>query len=552
MKIEDVAVKLLESGSLDQATLAARAQLRELTCRDLRDLTKLRPQAFADLLAQICGLPRADLPTLRSGEAAADGYSHTFLRQRSIYPYKDTGGCYRIALADPSELESSVALALPMASPPVFEIATFEDVALALDGITRLGESDRPSGHSQPDVESTEALRDLASGAPVVSALASLFERAAGFRATDIHIEPQRREVVVRLRVDGVLRAVPLSNPVSGRALISRLKILAGLNIAEQRLPQDGRFQIEAGGRTFDVRLATMPTTTGEAAILRLLQRGTRLVQFADLGLNDRDASRLRTRILEPNGLVIVTGPTGSGKTTTLAACLDALNDPSRKILTIEDPVEYEIDGIQQSQVRPAVGLTFPSALRAFLRQDPDVIMIGEIRDAETARIAIQAALTGHLVLTTLHTNSAASAITRLADIGIERYLIASTLTAVVSQRLVRTLCEHCRRLVRIETSKSRDDPRYVALEILPGTELYEPEGCESCGYTGYRGRHAIFEVIDVDAQVRSRILSGADDREIDQVARAGGMTSLMEDGLKRCHAGSTSVDEVFRVAAIR
>jgi general secretion pathway protein E len=295
-----------------------------------------------------------------------------------------------------------------------------------------------------------------------------------------------------------------------------------------------------------------MPTTRGEAAILRLLDRGGRLVAFADLGFNARDRAVLSDKLTQPHGMIVVTGPTGSGKTTTLTAALASLNDSTRKILTVEDPVEYEIPGVNQSQVRPAVGLTFATALRAFMRQDPDVIMVGEVRDPETAKIAVQASLTGHLVLTTLHTNTAAAAVTRLVDIGVERYLIASTLSAVVGQRLIRTLCVDCRRPVTVGPSDAERNPRIVGLGLAPGTAIFEPVGCERCGGTGYRGRRAIFECLEVTEAVRREILAGADDAAIERAGIAGGMATLVDDGKARCIEGVTSVDEVFRVAALR
>ena len=383
-------------------------------------------------------------------------------------------------------------------------------------------------------------------------ALDDIFDTAVSLRASDIHIEPLGRELQIRVRVDGVLRIIPAPRSAPARALVSRIKILAGLNIAEHRQPQDGRMRIKVRSRDFDVRVATMPTTTGEAAILRLLDRSGRLVEFGQLGFNPRDRSVLTDKLNQPHGMIVVTGPTGSGKTTTLAAALASLNDASRKILTIEDPVEYEIAGVNQSQVRPAVGLTFAAALRAFMRQDPDVIMVGEIRDPETAKIAIQASLTGHLVMTTLHTNTAAAAVTRLIDIGVERYLIASTLTVVVGQRLVRTLCLDCRRPFTVTLEDTERNPRILGLGLEPGTALFAPVGCERCGGTGYRGRRAIFECLDVTEPVRRQILSGAEDVAIERAGMAEGMATLVDDGKARCLEGVTSVDEVFRVAALR
>jgi general secretion pathway protein E len=372
-------------------------------------------------------------------------------------------------------------------------------------------------------------------------------------RATDIHIEPHgSRDLSIRLRIDGVMRSIPAPREIAARALVSRIKILASLNIAERRLPQDGHMRCNIRRREFDIRVATMPTTAGEAAILRLLDRNGKLVDFDQLGFNDRDRTVLARTLAQPHGMMIVTGPTGSGKTTTLAASLSRLNDGSRKLLTIEDPVEYELEGVNQSQVRPAIGLTFASALRAFLRHDPDVIMVGEIRDPETARIAVQAALTGHLVLTTLHTNTAAGAVTRLADIGIEKYLIAATVTAVVGQRLFRTLCTDCHEAFTVTDAFREANPRLIALNIPTGTKLLGPRGCERCGHTGYRGRRALFEVLEVTEPIRREILAGAPESAIEKTAARENMTTMTEDGRARCLSGQTSVDEIFRVAALR
>jgi general secretion pathway protein E len=551
MTVDDVALELARIGALPAPEgEAAETRWRELSLRELRALTRLSPSAFADFLAGLRALPRGELAALKAGDSLAASFSPTFLRQRALFPYRGADGAARLALADPTATDDIEAAVLVFGEAPRLEIVAFEDVALALDHHSEA--SNASPAEPGAETDSAEALRDLASGAPVVQALDALFERAAAQRATDIHIEPLRRAVQLRLRVDGVLRPSSPPRGVSARALVSRLKILAGLNIAEQRLPQDGRLQIEAGGRGFDVRLATMPTQHGEAAILRLLERSGRVASFDELGFSPRDAGLLRRRLEAPNGMVIVTGPTGSGKTTTLAAFLASLDSGARKILTIEDPIEYEIPGAQQSQARPAVGLTFANALRAFLRQDPDVIMVGEIRDAETAKIAVQAALTGHLVLTTLHTNSAASAITRLADIGVERYLIASTLSAVVSQRLARRLCPLCRRETILTAQAVEADPRLFALGLKPGARVFEPVGCEACGFSGYRGRQALFETLDMTDALRRGVLAGGDDDALEREARAEGLTPLMQDGVARALAGITSVDEVFRVAAFR
>jgi len=556
MAFAALASRLVEMGALapDRVGLVpTEPHATQPSYRRLRDAASTRPAEFADVVASLHGLPRVDLDGLCSGTSLAGEFSRVFLHEAGLYPYRAPNGEMRLATDDPSQRGAISAIALSLGGQITLEVATHEDIEIALD---RSGAGEIPDG---PDAETdgsraedVESLRDLASGAPVVRAVEDMFERAVALRATDIHIEPVRRDFQVRVRVDGVMRPLPHPRGLALRALVSRIKILCGLNIAEHRLPQDGRTRVRVRGRELDVRVATMPTTGGEAAIMRLLDRGSRLVELDQLGFGHRDLAVLRRQLGMPHGLFVVTGPTGSGKTTTLAAAIARLNDATRTILTIEDPVEYEIPGVSQSQVRPAVGLTFASALRAFLRQDPDVIMVGEVRDAETARIAIQASLTGHLVMTTLHTNTAAAAVTRLVDVGIERYLIASTLTSVVGQRLVRTLCADCRRAMVVRPADVERDPRLVALRIAAGAALHEPAGCERCGQSGYRGRRAIFEVLEVTEAVRRLILAGADDAAIEAVARSDGMTTMVEDGRARCLEGVTSVDEVFRVAALR
>ena len=322
---------------------------------------------------------------------------------------------------------------------------------------------------------------------------------------------------------------------------------MANLNIAEHRLPQDGRARVRVSGKEIDIRVATMPTMHGEFAILRLLEHNNKLLEISQLGLSSLDQLMLEHQLNSPYGLIIVTGPTGSGKTTTLASILARLNDSTRKILTIEDPVEYDIPGVCQSQIKPLIGLTFATSLRAFLRQDPDIIMVGEMRDSETAKISIQASLTGHLVLTTLHTNTAASAITRLIDMGVEPFLIGSSLLCIIAQRLLRILCLHCKRSIFVDGEMMTRTPRYQAIGIKDGNTIFEPVGCERCAGTGYRGRRAVFEVLEVNKTIRHLITTQETDAEIERVARMGGMTTMIEDGLRLCLDGVTSVDEVFR-----
>ena len=342
----------------------------------------------------------------------------------------------------------------------VLQVGSFDDIETTL--AERLGEGDATALAGDEGAQASvrdddiDSLRDLASGAPVVRAVNDLFEKAVELRASDIHIEPFRAQLVVRLRVDGLLRQIPAPPGVVPQALVSRIKILASLNIAERRLPQDGAARLRLARSELDIRVAIMPTQHGEFAVIRLLPRDRGVLSIDKLGCSRFDETTLKRLLALPHGMIVVTGPTGSGKTTTLATLLSILNEPTRKILTIEDPVEYEIAGVNQSQAKPAIGLTFAAALRAFVRQDPDVIMVGEVRDAETAHIAIHAALTGHLVLTTLHTETAAAAVPRLIDLGVESFLLRSILRAVIAQRLVRQLCERCKTQRAPDRGRSR------------------------------------------------------------------------------------------------
>ena len=419
-----------------------------------------------------------------------------------------------------------------LGGPPTLAVASFDDIAAVLS--ERLGPEEESAAASlaqTPDAaeESIDSLRDLASGAPVVRAVNDLLEKAIDLRASDIHIEPMRNGLNVRMRVDGLLRAVPAPAHALPQALISRIKILAGLNIAERRLPQDGAARLEIARLNLDIRVATMPTQHGESAVIRLLPRDRGLLDIPKLGLRAHDERKIRRFIDLPHGMIVITGPTGSGKTTTLATILSVLNTPFRKILTIEDPVEYEIAGVNQSQVKPAIGLTFAAALRAFVRQDPDVIMVGEIRDAETASIAIHAALTGHLVLTTLHTETAVAAVPRLLDMGVEGFLLRSTLRGVIGQRLVRVLCDRCKSQRRLSTDDFAADPRYETFGLSVGESVWEPRGCERCGGMGYRGRVGVFEALEVASEVRNLIGPGVDASTLDEAGRRAGLTT--DDG---------------------
>jgi general secretion pathway protein E len=470
-----------------------------------------------------------------------------------VFPYRSSDGSAALAVADPSDTAARRAAQIVLGAGVVIKVAAFEDIAVVLS--QRLGEDDVEAGGveaSQPREDDIESLRDLASGAPVVRAVNDLLEKAIELRASDIHIEPFHTGLTVRMRIDGLLRPVAAPAGVLPQALISRIKIVASLNIAERRLPQDGAARLRAGRSDVDIRVAIMPTQYGESAVIRILPKDRGLLVVEKLGFSPADDTTLRRLLKLPHGMIVVTGPTGSGKTTTLATILSILNEPVRKILTIEDPVEYEIPGVNQSQVKPAIGLTFAAALRSFVRQDPDVIMVGEVRDSETAHVAVHAALTGHLVLTTLHTETAAAAVPRLLDLGIEGYLLRSVLRAVVAQRLVRQLCERCKSPRILADADLAEDPRLGAFGFRSGETIYEPCGCERCGGLGYRGRLGVFEMLELTNDLRELIGEKTDGLKIDEMAIRAGMTTMLDDGVAKCRAGLTSPAEILRVTTIR
>jgi general secretion pathway protein E len=562
--MRDLSAETFRQHLLEKYSLPARARARvekspnSTLTRPLRELweaTDLTAAEFADEVSDYWAVVRLSLPQLLASTPSLDGFSRRFLRESTIFPVRSPNGGYRLAVADPSDTAAIRAAEIVFGQPVEVAVASFEDITTVLDQRieadgTTVEEGAR--GSSQQSDDDIESLRDLASGAPVVRALNDLLERAVELRASDIHIEPFRTGLVVRMRVDGLLRAMPAPSGIPPQALISRVKILAGLNIAERRLPQDGAARVRVSRSELDVRVATMPTQHSESAVIRLLPRDRGLLEMGKLGLASRDEAIMTRLLALPHGMIVVTGPTGSGKTTTLATMLSILNEPTRKILTIEDPVEYEIPGINQSQVKPSIGLTFASAMRSFVRQDPDVIMVGEIRDAETAHIAIHAALTGHLVLTTLHTETAAAAVPRLIDLGIEGFLLKSTLRAVVAQRLVRVLCDRCKVPHQLTAADIDNDPRFAVIGFKAGEVIHEAGGCERCGATGFRGRNGVFEILEMSEEVRKLVGPQTDSHTIDAAAMRGGMTTMLVDAVAKCRAGMTTVPEVFRVTTVR
>ncbi len=386
---------------------------------------------------------------------------------------------------------------------------------------------------------------NLASEAPIIKLVNELIEGAINLKATDIHIEPFESEFIVRYRIDGILHTINKFPKYLHSAVISRIKILSQLDIAEKRLPQDGKFSFNLNGNEFDIRVSTLPTIYGESVVLRILSKDETNIDLEILGFSSDILKMLKNFIQFSNGMILVTGPTGSGKTTTLYSLLKLLNDGTKKIITIEDPVEYKIEGITQVQVNEKIGLSFAKALRSILRQDPDVVMLGEIRDKETAEIAVRAALTGHLVLATLHTNDSASAFTRLIDMNIESFLVASAVIGVLSQRLVRKICPSCKEEY---VPNYYEKQLFEVNDISPPEKLYKGVGCENCNYTGFKGRTAIGEIIKVENNIRKLINEKADNLTIKEVAKQKGMEPLIVNGLKKVKSGVTTLSEVLRV----
>jgi len=493
-----------------------------------------------------------DLPTIAAGDYPAaplwqDRLSVAFLRTARAIPVAQDGDTLVLAVADPFDLFTPEAVGIATGQAVRLRIALPVELEAAFERLypDGNGKPDDEAAGSAPLEEDAERLRDLASDAPVIRLVNQLIWRAVELQASDIHIEPFEDRLRIRYRFDGVLHEVESPPAQMTAAITSRIKILAHLDIAGRRLPQDGRIRLAVRGQDVDFRVSTAPSLHGESVVLRVLDRSTVAFDYARLGLPPAIVQRFSEALDLPNGIVLVTGPTGSGKTTTLYTGLLGLNSVTRKVVTIEDPIEFQLAGINQIQVRPQIGLNFASLLRSILRQDPDVIMVGEIRDVETAQIAVQAALTGHLVLSTLHTNSAAATITRLRDMGLEDYLMTAVLRGVLAQRLVRRLCLSCRRPAEAPgelVHRYRLDRR-----AQDSVTLWHPVGCDQCRRTGYRGRLAISEFLVLDDAVARLIFARADHAEVERVAVEAGMQTMFDAGIDAALDGMTTLEEVMR-----
>jgi general secretion pathway protein E len=586
---------------LDQALGTAREKGLELT--DVLIATGAVDEGdLVEALAKEMGMPTlAGIDTQSVPPELVDKVPITFARQHRVLPIREENGTVIVAIANPLDPHPLDDLRALLGKPVEAVAVRGEAIEDAINRLyERKTEAALDEAKQTDDVEDElQDLIDMTDEAPVIRWVNNLFYTAVRDRASDIHVEPTDAEVVVRYRIDGKLYPKKTAHRGFLPSIVARVKIEAGLNIAEKRLPQDGRITKKIAGKLVDVRVSTIPTNKGERIVMRLLDKEQVLLDLPELGFDHSELKVMDYLINRPNGIVLVTGPTGSGKTTTLYSCLNKINSPDRNILTVEDPVEYELRGIAQMQVQPKIGLTFANGLRSFLRQDPDVIMVGEIRDKETAEIAIHASLTGHLVLSTLHTNDAPGAITRMTDMGVEEYQISSSLMAVLAQRLVRKLCPFCRSpyaptaeqlrelgldpddldaMVRLRESAPPpaiaapakldpaeteldefdlvvDEPTQVkAMPVVPVPDLlgtrwptfFKPAGCEECSHTGYRGRIGIFELMLINEPVRREILNKSDSVTIGKVAQKQGMRMLREDGARKVLAGQTSREEVL------
>jgi len=553
---DQVIAHLQQTGKLSQADLnRAKRLAEESTDPLLRMLVRLgliSERDMADAMAAVLDIALADAKAFPDEPVAAETLSLRFLKDSQVLPLREEDDLLEAAFADPTDRFVLDAIAMAAGKEVCPLVGLPSEIDTALERIYEKSSEDEGEDALNADFgevseDDIEHLKDLASEAPVIRLVNQVIQRAVESRASDIHIEPFEDELKIRYRVDGILKEVSSPPARSTAAVISRIKIMAKLNIAERRLPQDGRIPLRVQGKELDLRVSTVPTMFGESVVMRLLDKESVRFDFDALGFDGSPRERLEQILEMPYGILLVTGPTGSGKSTTLYTALSRLNTQERKIITVEDPVEYQLPGINQIQVKPQIGMTFAGALRSIVRQDPDIIMVGEMRDLETARIAVQSALTGHVVLSTLHTNDAASGITRLLDMGVEDYLLTSTINGILAQRLVRRLCPSCR-----ESYRPLPELAAKLAHIANDSEdvtLYRARGCEQCNGTGYLGRLVITEVLNMTDPIRRAVLEHATATEIQRIATQEGMLTMYEDGLRKSLAGRTTMEDVLRVA---
>ncbi len=547
---------LVTAGDLSASSRdAVLAQQQAKPGRRLGDLLlsqkSITPLQLARALARQSGLPLQEtIPPEASLADLGSRLSLAYLKDLRIFPLGRQEGGLRLAVADPYDSRPLNDLAILIGERIIPVITPTDEILRAINrDFERRSEGAKEmveeiaAGDNDSRAPEPEDLLDVSDEAPVIRFVNSLITQGYKERASDIHIEPFEIELIVRYRIDGILYEALRPPHKSHAAIVSRIKIMAALNIAEKRLPQDGRFRVRIAGKDVDVRVSTLPTAFGERVVLRLLDHGSQVLELEDIGLEADLLRQLDAMIRKSHGIFLVTGPTGSGKTTTLYAALTRLNNREKNIITVEDPIEYQLPGVGQIQVNAKIDLTFANGLRSILRQDPDIIMVGEIRDAETAEIAVQSALTGHMVFSTLHTNDAAGALTRLVEMGIEPFLAASSIVGIIAQRLVRRICPHCR-------ESYRPSPNLLADAGLPddGALYYRGRGCERCMGLGYRGRSGIYELLPVEEETRELLLARKDAATIKAAAQRKGMKSLRDAGLAKAVAGETTLEEVLRV----
>jgi general secretion pathway protein E len=549
---------MVERGKLDRAEIQKLLPSKNdwgSVKKTLLESRVIDERELCQLMSEVLGIPFIPFDQFPKEPLFLSGLSAPFMRQGQFLPVELNGGELTVITHDPLDFYTldAIRMATGLKARPLIGMGT--EILEALQQLYGVGETtmekiiediDNIPEYQADAEEDIDHLRDLASEAPVIRLVNLIITKAIDLKASDIHFEPYESQFRIRYRVDGVLHDAEAPPKRLQSAIISRVKIMAKMNIAERRLPQDGRIMVKVKGKEIDFRVSTVPTIHGESVVLRILDKTSIVLDIEKLGFPHDILADFDQCIKNPHGILLVTGPTGSGKTTTLYCALEKINSPDKKIVTVEDPVEYQLRGVNQIQVKPAIGLTFANALRSIVRQDPDVILIGEIRDAETAEIAIHSALTGHLVFSTLHTNDAASAITRLIDMGIEDYLLTSTLVGILAQRLVRVTCPFCQEEFAYDESllKQLGVPPEEASRI----KMVKPKGCAECGFTGYRGRTGIFEFLKVTDEIRALILQRKDSQKLKELARQRGMRTLRQDGWLRVKEGMTTVQELLRV----
>jgi len=556
IRIGDLLVqhKLISEGQLNAALADQKTTGRKLG-QVLIDNAYISEEKFMDFLSQQLDVPFIDLKQYKHQKSVVSLLPETLARRFRAIVLADRKTGLLVGMADPSDIFAYDDIHKILKRPISLALIREQDLLAAMDVVYRkeekitslVEELDEELSESDIDLDDLVQSDDI-ENAPVVRLLQTIFEDALHVKASDIHIEPDEKVLRIRMRIDGVLNEQVMNEKRIVAALVSRLKLMSGLNISERRLPQDGRFHIKIKQHSIDVRLSTMPTQHGESVVMRLLDQSDDTLNLNDLGMNEDVLERFRKSIHRPHGLVLLTGPTGSGKTTTLYAALSELNSPEKKIITAEDPVEYRLDRISQVQINAKIGLTFSSVLRTALRQDPDIILIGEMRDAETADIAVRSAMTGHMVLSTLHTNDAISTVYRLQDMGIEGYLIATSLQAIVAQRLVRRLCHDCKTEHHLDEHE-QSWLRGAVGESITAHQFFQGVGCHHCNNTGYKGRQGVHEILEINEALADAFRHGDAKDFVQQARHAPGYKPLVNSALELARQGITSIEEVLRLA---